>query len=344
MLLQIDLKNIDVLCLTEHWQNLNQVNAINVTNFKLVSVFCREIYGHGGSCIYVKEHLSTKETKYCDTVNVDKEFELTATELIDKNVIILCIYRSPDGNFDNFLTKLDTVIQNIKQKKKTLLLCGDWNVDFLQDSSKLFKLKKLFMMYNLTNVVTTPTRITKKTATLLDVMVVNNPNVVKQVSVIDMGFSDHFARVLDLFSCYSVTQVTGIKKRVFSSNNIKNFRFLLNAENWEKVSLENYVNSKFNTFLHTFLQYFNVAFPIKICKTENGKGKAWITKGIRICSKKNRQLSRLQKEGILSLEMKEYARKYRSIYRRVIKDAKRNENDRYCTYQLHRTKQKQYGK
>jgi hypothetical protein len=43
---------------------------------------------------------------------------MAVTESSDYNIIIVCIYRSPDGNFDIFLRKLDLVIQKLIVKGK----------------------------------------------------------------------------------------------------------------------------------------------------------------------------------------------------------------------------------
>jgi DNA-binding transcriptional regulator WhiA len=48
---------------------------------------------------------------------------------------IVCIYRSPDGQLDKILNKLELVIQKLQTKNKILLLCGDWNIDFLREGS-----------------------------------------------------------------------------------------------------------------------------------------------------------------------------------------------------------------
>ena len=45
---------IDVICLTEHWLNHQNLSRTNISNFKLVSTFNRTYKTHGGSCIYVK--------------------------------------------------------------------------------------------------------------------------------------------------------------------------------------------------------------------------------------------------------------------------------------------------
>jgi len=47
------------------------------------------------------------------------------------------VYRSPDGNFPTFLRSLDSVIQKVQARNKQLILCGDWNINFMQESVRL---------------------------------------------------------------------------------------------------------------------------------------------------------------------------------------------------------------
>ena len=56
---------------------------------------------------------------------------MSIIELPEYKLYIVCIYRSPDGQFEIFLNKLELVIQKLLMKKKSLLLCGDLNIDFL---------------------------------------------------------------------------------------------------------------------------------------------------------------------------------------------------------------------
>jgi exonuclease III len=66
---------------------------------------------------------------------------MTIIELIDYTVIIVYTYRSPDGNFDIFLSIMKLLIQKQTLQRKRLILCGDWNINLFQDSVKSSTLK-----------------------------------------------------------------------------------------------------------------------------------------------------------------------------------------------------------
>jgi hypothetical protein len=86
---------------------------------------------------------------------------MSIIELSGNKILIVCLDRSPDGKFDIFLKKLDLVIQRLIVKDRILILSGDWNINFLQESVNLNELKNLLLKYNLVNIVHSPTRITK---------------------------------------------------------------------------------------------------------------------------------------------------------------------------------------
>jgi hypothetical protein len=74
---------MDVLCFTEHWLKEEYIKLISIDKFKLVSNFSRRTSVHGGSCIYVRQHLHTKELNYLYEISKEKYFEITAIELMD---------------------------------------------------------------------------------------------------------------------------------------------------------------------------------------------------------------------------------------------------------------------
>ena len=67
----------------------------------------------------------TREISCFTEICEEKNFEMSLIELPRYKLIIVCIYRSPDGYLEKFLEKLELVIQKLSKRNKTLLLCGD---------------------------------------------------------------------------------------------------------------------------------------------------------------------------------------------------------------------------
>jgi hypothetical protein len=88
---------------------------------------------------FLRNFLCTKDVEYHKGLGSENAFELLAVELLDFNFILAYIYRSPDGDFYEFLHKLELEICKV-HLKENILLCGDWNINFLQRSVKLSEL------------------------------------------------------------------------------------------------------------------------------------------------------------------------------------------------------------
>jgi hypothetical protein len=91
LLLQPELADVDVLCLSEHWLRKECIKLISIDKFKLTSNLSRSESDHGGTCIFVKHHVETKEINYLKGIRKEKDFEMTAVVILDCKLIIVCV-------------------------------------------------------------------------------------------------------------------------------------------------------------------------------------------------------------------------------------------------------------
>jgi len=61
---------------------------------------------------------------------------------------------------------------------------------------------------------------------------------------------------------------------------------LLNKESWQEVFRTSEVNSTLQVFMDIFGYYFNIAFPYKLINLNKTYNRKWITKHIKISSKR----------------------------------------------------------
>lgn len=58
VLLETDVKNADVLCLTLHWLKSRKLHAINIDHYMVANTFCRTNNSkYGGSCFYIRKNI-----------------------------------------------------------------------------------------------------------------------------------------------------------------------------------------------------------------------------------------------------------------------------------------------
>jgi hypothetical protein len=92
-----------------------------------------------------------------------------------KSVCIIATYRAPSGNFDLFISKLDTILRKLYFVTTEYVICGDINVDYLVDSDRKSRLEALLKTCNLTSVVNLPTCTQKHSATAIDNIFIDFP-------------------------------------------------------------------------------------------------------------------------------------------------------------------------
>lgn len=82
--------------------------------------------------------IQQKKTEMC-TIKCD----------ISKNdVVIICsIYRSPSGNIEAFVEGLSSLLQNISQLENTIIICGDININLLENSKQKQTFINLLLEY-----------------------------------------------------------------------------------------------------------------------------------------------------------------------------------------------------
>jgi endonuclease/exonuclease/phosphatase family metal-dependent hydrolase len=84
----------------------------------------------------------------------------------------------------------------MQSRNKKLLLCGDWNLNFMLENRRLQELQNLLESNDMINTVRSPTRITRSTESLIDIIITNKDNPELRASVVDLGFSDHLAQIV----------------------------------------------------------------------------------------------------------------------------------------------------
>ena len=200
-------------------------------------------------------------------------------------------YRSPRGDFTNFLKRLDLILQKLYNNKYNIIICGDVNVNYLMDSNRRSQLDAVLHSYNLMGIVEFPTRFGLKSQTAIDNDFINISTIGKyELYPLMNGLSDHDAEMLILNKgqkkekeCYSYT------KRKINKYTIADFQSNLSYETWEHVFDGYDVNEIFNTFLNTFLRIYYSRFPLIRVKNKMNQN-SWVTPGIITSCKCKREL------------------------------------------------------
>ena len=92
---------IDIFCACEHWLLPAELHAYKLLEFETVTSYCRPSKKHGGVAIFIRRGLVAVEIpvgNFC----IEIHFEVSALHLVDENIIVIVIYRSPSGDIEIF--------------------------------------------------------------------------------------------------------------------------------------------------------------------------------------------------------------------------------------------------
>ena len=182
----------------------------------------------GGLAIYVKKDLSnyTKILSELSTVSHDLE---QLWILIEKpNVstkIIANVYRPPNGNLPECIKEISNSTSKAQDLfKSELTIVGDFNVNYnLRHTTAFKKLKTFECNFNLTKLINTSTRHSKKNATCLD-LIFTNMNHVLSSGTLDISISDHLPVFLIKKKQKQKSTSSFIKARSFTNYNKQAFQ------------------------------------------------------------------------------------------------------------------------
>jgi len=188
----------NIMCLTEHHLKDNEIDNLPIDQFKLGSKFCGHEFKNGGVCISLHEDLdffSISLDKYCKEKDIVCAIRLKITPI---QLIILTIYRSPSGNFTNFLKNLDSILNTWCSNKIEFVIYDDININYLENCKKRQQLEALLQTYNLIGTVSFPMRKSKASTTAIDnIFLTRTKNYIINPHI--NGLSDHEAQIIILF-------------------------------------------------------------------------------------------------------------------------------------------------
>ena len=161
------------------------------------------------------------------------------------------------------------------------MICGDININYLENCNKRQQLDALLQTYKLIGTVLFPMRKSKAIDNIFITRIKNyiiNPHI--------NGLSDHEAQIIMIESTVLTDQTNKITtKRDINDQSILDFQLLLSHENWEDIFMEDDANTSFNKFLRTFHCCF-----IKKHTNCQAISKPWLTKGIQTSCNRKREL------------------------------------------------------
>ena len=234
-------KNIDIATFSETW--LTNEIPDELINFKGYTLFRKDRTWSdgngtvpkkgGGLCMYVKDNLNVKVDHINHMDISTRDVECQAIEIIyenQKNVIVLNLYRPPQGNIENFIDYIDRMVNSIDIVKKDVFILGDYNIDFLDKSdTNTKKINRLISQLGLFKLISTPTRFGNYKNSCIDQIISNSIHVL-DAGVDDINLSDHKLIYVIKRKRKSHTGKANFQGRSYRNYDVNNFETSLNEK------------------------------------------------------------------------------------------------------------------
>lgn len=288
---------------------------LSIPNFELATAFCRK-NRRGGTCILIRNHHNYEVLEIAKENSICNYLECSAIKLIEHSLIIVCVYRPPKHKLEYvtiFLDGLKQLLTRLNFGRNKLILCGDFNINRLEKTTAAKNFEQTLSDFNLKLTFNEPTRLQSKTC--LDNFAHNIHGAHAEIT--ELALSDHTAQI---FQC-PIKKSYSIKYwfktlRDYSEDNIAKFIECLQNLTFTDVYINSDPEEAFNAFHDMFSLFYELCFPFVKVRVQIAKNTKWISKGIKTCSAKRRDLLwklRRTKSNTDKVKFKDYTRRYRKI-------------------------------
>ena len=264
-----------------------------------------------------------------------------------KKYIVGGIYRHPNQSIQSFTNLLEQNLIKINKGKTPCFITGDFNIDFLKAENNRIIMDYLnnLLLYNFLPVLLLPTRITRKTATLIDHIYYYEGNNKKNGAKLMSG--NLFADLSDHLPNFALL-VNNLKKidynsrpyiRLYTKANKDKFHDELKNIKWNQILyFSDDVNQCFNEFITIIKKLHDTCFPFTRMSRRAYKDKKWITKGLKISINHKNNLYRIWLETRNKVDEERY-NEYKKLYRNLAKIAETQYYKKEFDKKIHSTKQ-----
>ena len=274
----LDRTHFDAFSCSETWLTKNTPkDRFMFDDFNIIRSDRKNKRG-GGVCLFLKKQYNFKR------INIPNVCEMPEMLWVEVSVgkckiAIGTLYKPPKIPCSAFREAYDSLI-HIYSKYEHTILAGDFNVNFLNGDSYESRVlaDSIIEPFSLTQMVTTPTRITEKSKTLIDLILVTQPKNVLFTGVCDAaGISDHCLT----YCAYNVKRVK-FKPYVVRRRDLRNFdrdafNHAVELEPFENILCVDSVDDKVTVLENSINSVLDNFAPYKSFVVNNKSATPWIT-------------------------------------------------------------------
>ena len=272
----------DILCLTETWlSESDEPKNYLIPGYESYVLKNRDSRGGGVMLQCNSEFIINKELQ-------NPFDEAVLIEINRKNFIanLMIIYNPPRNNKLQFIDKLDKFLENFSSKEKPFLICGDFNINTLEQNLLVENYQNCIAANGFEIFCNTPTRVTESTSSSIDHFIFQNLNGDAEV-LEHQNFSDHYPIVFKFLigeekpnDVLSFRDTKFLNKPELRFEYQKLLRQKLNMSAMEILNTTD-INESFGIFNKVFLEVTNIFAPIKNARQTCNKLPKWFSNKLK---------------------------------------------------------------
>ena len=273
----------DVFTISESWLD-NSVNdlEIEVPDYNLYRIDRQNKKG-GGICAYISRNYKTELIRDISHVTSLGFHQLWLKVQVKKlkSFVVCTTYRPPDTPLSCFDVDLAISFMYVSSLNLPIYILGDLNCNLLDRECQTSEaLSSFYRFLILSQLITTPTRVTASSKSLLDVILVSDMKQVQKANVMHCSVSDHDLIYVMLRLKKPRTKPVYITTRSFKNYKPEAFYNDISLAPWSIVDIFDEVNDKLHVFNSLFHSTLDQHAPIKTIKIR-GKPNPCVTDNIR---------------------------------------------------------------
>lgn len=311
--------DFSVIGVSEIWQLPDKdIFQIDGYNFEYKS---RESGRGGGVAAYIKSNL---RYDIIDRVVCHAETLWLTTQVKGKLFVIGIIYRKPNTDITEFQESLTDTLSNLKIDKHHCVLMGDFNVDLSSRSDVVDEFLASLQCLGLEQLISSPTRKTKYSQTLIDHIYTNFHAGSSYAGVILTDLSDHFP-VCALFTNINYEDIQGPKVRFRNYKGYQKDKFNDDIASlpWNEIYSCKDVNSAYDKFIHLLGKVCDTHAPFVERSSRPGKSKPWITSSIKKSIRRKHKLYSKVLSSNYDAKVYDKYKKYRNTLTSTLRNARK---------------------
>lgn len=326
--LQIEFDGTDFILLgfCETWlTNLVPDSMIKLSGYLPIRLDRQVSKKGGGVMFYIKDNIKWQILEsYGQISNSNIEvLTIIIERKFHSKLFVSIVYLPPKSNINYALSHLDLIADEIGSDE--WIIGGDFNVNFAKNTGNDITLLKNNLVYkhSLKQLISTPTRITASSASIIDHLYVSKADDISCRGAIDYGLSDHNL----IFMCIKKQTSNSKSHENFRCRNMKNYsRDLLNHElmniDWSKFYLMSEPNLMWAYMYNSYLAAAEITAPM--CEMKGVKSKQnWVNAEL-LSLIRERDEYKTKADSLNGNKHYENFKKTRNKVRRLIYKAKRD--------------------